>query len=757
MSADRTQQQTPDQIKSSEDLSLKPRQPPAKVSGYEIDSLLGTGAYGEVWMALDQKTGRRVAIKFYTRQTSLDFSLLSREVEKLVFLSADRYVVQLLDVGWEADPPYYVMDHIDNGSLEDELRRRTTLPVDEAVELTEEICIGLMHLHGKGILHCDLKPGNVLLDQDKKPRLADFGQSRLSHEQAPALGTLFFMAPEQADLQAVPDARWDVYALGALLYCMLTGHPPFRDDDALSKIDSSDQIEDRLQQYRNLIQDAPKPTDHRRVPGVDRNLAEIIDRCIARNPNNRFSSVQSVLQALRQRDLAHAKKPLIVLGLAGPLLLLAVMSLFAWNAYQRAISQSDQSITKKTLESNHWVAQLAARSAREQIDKYFRVVSQLANDENFKSQFVKVINDPQIQSMIEQFADPRDNSNQALADLREEFKNHQARKDLHRPLLRNLRDANYPTAASWFVCDATGTQIASEFNQENPANTIGKNYSWRTYFTGRDRDADSVEDGETAYDVTANIRERQHIDGPNISAIFISRATGKRKIAFSKPILVDGKFIGIAAVTADMGDFIEFQNAQAQYVMLVDGRDGEFRGTVLEHPLIEQLSKTGQRIPEPILERRVDDQVLTKFDTNDFDLPSFHDPMGNVQLGAAFDHDHWIASWADVVSQYLDGSPQSSKLPPTGLKVIAVEDHQAALLPTRNLGRQLARMATIAFALFLLVTGGLIFIVTRSIRRSREKVARLIGGTGDTNSLQAMSTVMAKSGSTGSGSVKLRE
>ena len=92
-----------------------------------------------------------------------------------------------------------------------------------------DVATGLVHAHGKGVLHCDLKPANVLLDQDGKPRLADFGQSRLSTEQAPALGTMFYMAPEQADLAAAPDVRWDVYALGALLVLHVDGRPAASD------------------------------------------------------------------------------------------------------------------------------------------------------------------------------------------------------------------------------------------------------------------------------------------------------------------------------------------------------------------------------------------------------------------------------------------------------------------------------------------------------------------------------------------------
>ncbi len=257
MAIDETQQQSSDEQLRAQALSLKRVQPPTQVPGYEPRRFLGAGAYGEVWVAMDRTTGRQVAIKFYAHRGGLDWSLLSREVEKLAFLSADRYVVQLLDVGWESEPPYYVMEYIERGSLEDLLRRENRLSPEQAVALFREVAVGLLHAHGKGVLHCDLKPANVLLDQDTKPRLADFGQSRLSHEQTPALGTLFYMAPEQADLKAVPDVRWDVYALGALLYAMLTGGPPYRDSKAVSGLETMADLDARLAHYRQWIERAP--------------------------------------------------------------------------------------------------------------------------------------------------------------------------------------------------------------------------------------------------------------------------------------------------------------------------------------------------------------------------------------------------------------------------------------------------------------------------------------------------------------------
>src|SRR4029078_3978637 len=95
----------------------------------------------------------------------------------------------------------------ERGSLADRLHEGP-LSIADATSIFRDVTIGLIHAHDKGVLHCDLKHPNILPDQDGRPRLADFGQSRLSHEQTPALGTLFYMAPEPADPRAAAGARW---------------------------------------------------------------------------------------------------------------------------------------------------------------------------------------------------------------------------------------------------------------------------------------------------------------------------------------------------------------------------------------------------------------------------------------------------------------------------------------------------------------------------------------------------------------------
>ncbi len=110
------------------------------------------------------------------------------------------------------------------------------------------------------------------------------------------------MAPVQAVLDGVPDARWDVYALGALLYQMLTGHAPGRQDGTERVLRQAGTTEERLAAYRQLLTQSPAPSEHRSVTGVDKRLIEIVDRCLERDPLRRLANAQIVVDMLEARD-----------------------------------------------------------------------------------------------------------------------------------------------------------------------------------------------------------------------------------------------------------------------------------------------------------------------------------------------------------------------------------------------------------------------------------------------------------------------
>lgn len=752
MSSDRTQHQSADELQKARELSLESTRPPSEIPGYKLQQFIGSGAYGEVWSAIDLKTGRRVAVKFYTRRSNADVQLLAQEVQKLVVLSNDSYVVGLLDVGWDADVPYYVMDYIESGSLEDRLKNGNAMPTSEAIELFQEIATGMMLLHGKGILHCDLKPGNVLLDQNGKPRVADFGQSRLRTEETPALGTLFYMAPEQADMAAIPDAGWDVYGLGALLYSMLTGKPPYYSPELARTIESSEDIGERLARYRKTLLTAPRPMEHRRIPGVDRGLAEIIDKCIAADPKRRYNNIQSVLLALRERELVRARRPLMLLGLIAPVLLMAVVSLFGWWAFGNAMEDTREAVKEKSIDSNVFAAKLAARSATEKVEEYFRVVGQLSRDQSFLDLFDEIIADEEFKKVRMELAIAKRKSTDdkspdpEAAKLRNALRNYRPRNDLQELFLRSRmedKENEFPTAASWFVNDRYGNQIASVFvDQDEEDNlTLGHNWSYRTYFTGHDRDLpeNHVLISQTKLDHDS-LSSRPIISNPHLSAVFKSKQSNTWKVAFSAPIIRYGQIEGIVAVTVELGEMIEFENINSkQYVMLVDTRvtqfeDKFFKGALLEHPLFRQV------VDQEDSESSGPSDGVVEIDLS-VDQFSFLDPLGNTTNG--YDGET-IVSRVGIRARGLDENDGTAEQE-TGLEVWAVQDYQTAFADVANLGLKLANLAKWAgLSVFGLILGMLLF-VNGMMRESRERLARTFSPTLESSAIQSMETVAAVS------------
>ena len=721
MSSDRTQQQSPQELVQAKDLSLQRTRPPVDIPGYEAQYLLGQGAFGEVWVGTDRNTGRRVAIKFYTQRTRLDWIHLSREVEKLVFLSADRYVVQLLDVGWDSDPPYYVMEYVENGSLAQLLQQRGALATGEATEMFREIAIGLLHAHGKGVLHCDLKPANILLDQDHKPRLADFGQSRLSHEQSPALGTLFYMAPEQADLEAVPDVRWDVYALGAILYCMLCGSPPHRDDQSVERIDTAKGLVERLDRYRQLIRSSPPPSGHRRIAGVDRTLADMVDRCLAVDPQQRFANVQSILDTLNSRDMARVRTPLVFLGFVGPVLLLMIMALFGLRGYDQAMDKSEEFISFNVRARNNQTAEIAAQSIQREIDDYFRLIHDEAREAGLHKYYFPVAESEMVAD-INQKNLHGELRGEPIEALLKEFVQQEARLQLNAYLAERLRlyaskwkeYEGGRKIASLFAVDAQGRMLAAAYDQERTSRSIGYNYAFRSYFHGRVADLEY-----TKFEMPQGVMP---IRAPNFSAAFRSTTSDLWKVAVSTPILKERgsheddssefEVVGVLALTVDLGDLAFFRSNSQQDrspVVLIDGRKGRNRGVILQHPLFDRMHRIGRGPDEnyQVQEYRVTDEQLLHLRSGG----NYRDPLAQAPGGEEFQGD-------------LIAAVHTVRLPETApvrdsLIVLVQEPFAAATAPLRELGSTLKREGLWALGGVLAVILVLWYIVLRMLSEPR--------------------------------------
>jgi eukaryotic-like serine/threonine-protein kinase len=697
VSDDGTLPQTSDELRAAVQRSLQRTHPPLQVPGYQVERFLGAGAYGEVWVARDRNTGRQVAMKFYTHRGGLDWSLLSREVEKLAFLFADRYVVQLIDVGWDADPPYYIMEYLTHGSLAERLKKGP-MPVPEAVALFRDVATGLVHAHGKGVLHCDLKPANILLDQDLRPRLADFGQSRMSTEQRPALGTLFYMAPEQANLEATPDARWDVYALGAVLYCMLTGEPPYRTESAATLITQGSDLTDQLKRYQDLLRIAPRPTRHRRLPGVTRDLWEIVERCLAINPAKRYPNPQAVLDALHLRAIRKARRPLLILGALGPAILLAVMTWFSWAGAETAVHDSEQALVARASESDRFAARFVAETVAKQIDRRWYALSEDAADPEFRKLVAAATGQPRD-------SEPRRKLQDALTELRN------SHPDL--------------TEGTWMLLDADGTQLArSPFDTK----TLDVNFAYRDYFNGLGKDLDPRESHPPP------IRQ------PHRSHVYYSSSAGKWMMAYTVPVWAEKsneRVIGVLGISTAFGHFAalrpENEREQNLIASLVDTReDGgptPRKGLVVEHPQLDHQT-SADRKPDIFLQatdvarletlrRRELARVknpATANDSDELDVESHYvDPVDSSS-------GRWLAAFDPV---FVNGRPP--EVSDTGLVVVIQERYNDIVAPARDLGHLMMRSGLIAVAFVLAVLTilwGFVIVVLNESPRFR--LARLL-------------------------------
>jgi eukaryotic-like serine/threonine-protein kinase len=265
---------------------------------YELHALIGEGAFGRVYRGRDRRLERAVAVKVikpWWAQDSDWVERFEREAQLLARVS-DPGIVQIYDIGHaENDGPYYVAELVDGESLAERLRRGP-LPPHEARVVAEQLCHALAGAHAQGIVHCDVKPANVLIAASGKVKVGDFGVARLAEGTSQALsstvaGTPRYMSPEQARGQPTGPST-DVYSAGVVLYEMLAGEPPFTHGSAVEL------------GLRHVQEEPP-----RLPPEVPASLRDVVDRALAKDPGERYRDGAAMARALRAADPSRASAP----------------------------------------------------------------------------------------------------------------------------------------------------------------------------------------------------------------------------------------------------------------------------------------------------------------------------------------------------------------------------------------------------------------------------------------------------------------
>jgi class 3 adenylate cyclase len=263
---------------------------------YVVDQFLGEGGRKRVYSARDQRLDRDVALAL-VKTEGLDadgHARIQREAQAMGRLGDHPNIVTIYDVGEESGQPYIVSHYMSGGSVEELLRNAPEhrLAIDEAIRISAEICQALDHAHCRDVVHRDLKPANVWLAPDGAAQLGDFGlaialdRTRLSLE-GTMVGTVAYMPPEQATGGAI-DARSDLYSLGAMLYEMVTGRPPFVGDEPVAVIS----------QHLNI----PPVSPSWHNPNVPPSLEVLILQLLAKAPEERPRSAAAVLERLSHID-----------------------------------------------------------------------------------------------------------------------------------------------------------------------------------------------------------------------------------------------------------------------------------------------------------------------------------------------------------------------------------------------------------------------------------------------------------------------
>ncbi|MCH2180386.1 MAG: protein kinase [Mariniblastus sp.] len=263
----------------------------SRIDEYRLDRPIGSGGMGVVWKATEEGTGRVVALKRLNHQMLSDEASVKRFLReaKLAAQISHPRVTFIYGAGEVNGQPYIVMELMPGDTLADLVDEKGPLAVRQSVDNTLNVIDGLVAAHRMGVVHRDVKPSNCFLDADQTVKIGDFGLSKSLGsgdanltQTGTFMGTPSYSAPEQVRGEEV-DARTDIYAIGATLYCLLTGQSPF--------------VGDAMSVTAQIVSDTPPPPRQLR-PEIPHDLDETIMRCLEKDPARRFDNLEQLKTAL---------------------------------------------------------------------------------------------------------------------------------------------------------------------------------------------------------------------------------------------------------------------------------------------------------------------------------------------------------------------------------------------------------------------------------------------------------------------------
>ncbi|HMK31600.1 MAG TPA: protein kinase, partial [Terriglobales bacterium] len=271
---------------------------------YQVEKLLGQGGMGAVYKAYDRDLDRTVALKLIRPELTVHPESMMRFKQELLLASkiSHKNILRIHDLGDAGGMKFISMAYIEGHDLSDLLRNTGRLPVPRVLQIARQLCAALEAAHNEGVVHRDFKPQNIMLDQSDNVYVSDFGLAKSLGEEGgmtmtgELLGTPRYMAPEQVEGKKV-DARTDLYALGLVIYEMVTGDVPFQNETTLTM----------MYKRANEVPPSPKIAN----PEVPDWLVRIIMKCLERDPDSRYHSAHEIFD-----DINANRAPSVAPGMS---------------------------------------------------------------------------------------------------------------------------------------------------------------------------------------------------------------------------------------------------------------------------------------------------------------------------------------------------------------------------------------------------------------------------------------------------------